>query len=376
MPTVVEQTQVKKKVKLLQNAKVDFVSLVKHGANRQPFRIVKSDDHLEGGDDKAMMIVQSLLVPKGKVLDELTKEEALTWLSEARTDEVREADGYDKLVQLPVEKFEDGSVHMLGLGDTGVYAIVGKLSSEPTGKELSIGDVELEQLKKFQSVMDTPMEEIEPPKGMVATFGQLLDREIFSMMDVIHGSLRQKAAKPAVRKKTVLGAIDAFSKFMSMAMDELGKEAVKFDGSAFAAMKNKEDEPMAELFKSMDEFTDAVGGIIAKAFEVRDKAKAKGEGDGAAPTDGDGEGTTANKNDDGNDNGAAPVQKTEGDDPMAKVLASVEALTEQVTTIATKQEGFEQQLSGHHVDDDGVDGDGDGVDGEEKSVFSGLLTKS
>ena len=69
-------TIVENEVTFLTDVDVEFVSMVKHGANRTPFKILKSD---KGGADMNK-VIQAVLIPKS-----LSDEEAQKALEGFRT---------------------------------------------------------------------------------------------------------------------------------------------------------------------------------------------------------------------------------------------------------------------------------------------------
>jgi len=357
MPVVVEKEKKTQEVNFLSDVDPTFVSLVQHGANRQPFRIVKSE--VKGGE--RMFFVQSILLPNGVKLEDLAAKDDLRWLSDCSQDLTKSQDGYRKLIQKSMEKFDADSMQLVKLDKSGAYALVGKLQGSPDGTEMTLGEEQLEALRKITSVLDEPLEPEQPAPGVVRTFGEVFDMELFSMMDVIHGALRQKEQTPAQRRKIVLGAIDAFKSFMSMSLDQIGKEAVAVRGKIEpkADAQDKGDgETMPFQFESKEEFAAAVTDIVAAAIEAKlEKAPVE---DPKEPEKVE----------------AKEPEKVEAKDDNKELKDMILDLGKKVDTIATKQETMENQL----VTTPGANEDSDPQEPLEKvdpnsdqGVFSGLI---
>lgn len=410
MPVKIESEEVVKDVVFLTNAEVEFVSLVRHGANQMPFRVVKEDsvskggigsghhghdgrsgggsvpyegsrqynrdggavggkERSKGGENKVAMIVQSILLPKSVELEKLSKEDKLNWLAEARVDSMKEFDDYRSLEQLPVEKFEKGSLSMVKLHDSGAWAIVGALSDKSEVKNvLTVGKA---QAEKLMSIPESPMNAVVAETPMPAysvTFGEMFDKELSSFIDVVRGSLSQTGSDSKKRKSAVLNALDAFRSFLSMSLDLVNGESAKVAKTSSGLGSTEMERQLKELtetvrsltktaggsedmFKTPEEFETAVKGLVTPMIEEIKALLPKKE-----------------------EKPAEKIEKPDTEAMLAPVLAEMAKVTDAVKGIAAKQEALETQLVGKPSGEE-PEPDPKKVEKKEKSVFSGLLLK-
>jgi len=377
----VESELKKKEVRFLTDAAAEFVSLVRHGANQTPFRVIKQEK--EGGEEMGLMVIQSLLMPKGQGLEVLTGKEELAWLSDAKTTDVQKFETYDKYEQMPLGEFDDKSLRMVKLHDSGSWAIAGKLNDEGKAtKALTLGEAEI---KKIESIVANPVfgAEVEvaaPVPGIVRQFGDVFDSELRNFMDVVHGALSQSGAAPVARKKTVMNAIDAFKSFMVMALDSIGKEDVSVDVNAIDLKSTKKEAGGEDMFKTKEEFTSAVMEILDGRDTAAKEAAEKEAKEAAALKK---ENVDTEKKEEKTEKKETPAVKTDEAPAWAKELV------EKVDSVVKKQEVLENQLStssGSSDDDPVVKEEKEDVTDKKfdailqnKSpfggVFDGLLTR-
>jgi hypothetical protein len=253
----VEKETVEKKVHFLVDVDPEFVSLVRHGANQQPFRVIKMDKSMMKGGENVGMIIQSILLPEGIKLNELAAKTGLAWLSEVNAETVTQHGGYSKLTQKDEEEFESGSLNLVKLDDSGTYAMVGTLKEPDKAKNsLALGSSEVEKLMDIpSSPMAQPVaEEMRP--NYVVTFGEMFDKELGSLLDVVRGALSQSSANVNKRKKMVMDAVEAFKSFLAIGLDAIGAEKVDTTEDI-----TKEEKPM---FKDKEEFATAVAEVISE----------------------------------------------------------------------------------------------------------------
>ena len=174
---------------------VDFVSLVKHGANRAPFKILKSK-----GGSKMNKVLQAILIRHGMPDDEVQKA-----LEGMETKNVEKFDSYDSYIQVPMDQFKPESMAVVK-ADDGVYSIFGELS---------------EGSEKGKVVMDA--------KQAVdyATMDSLYS-ELYAMADIVSGAMRQENAETSFRADTILKAIDNFRAYAEVVLQNISEQkAVK-----------------------------------------------------------------------------------------------------------------------------------------------------
>lgn len=199
-------------VVFMDDVKVEFVSLVGHAANRQPFQVIKGDKNMK-------KVIASVLVPKEmgeERINELSKKHQFS-LDEEQEDAL---DGFNLFKQVSDEDIDADtkSVAIIEKED-GVYGILADPKDKRKGTEKQFDEADMD------SIID----------GM------------FAMSDVIIGTLRQPQVDDADRKKTVLQAIDNFQKHAEAALSNTKEEDV-------VDLENYEvkGENLESLFKSKE----------------------------------------------------------------------------------------------------------------------------
>ena len=104
-------------VTFMTDADIEFVSLVKHGANRTPFKILKTDK----GGSSMDKVISAVLIPK-----DLTDEEVATLLEGYRNDTVKEYDSYNSYTQVEEDTIQMDTVEVIFLDKEKVTKIVEK----------------------------------------------------------------------------------------------------------------------------------------------------------------------------------------------------------------------------------------------------------
>lgn len=368
--------KVERDITFLTDVEAKFISLVKHGANRVPFRIVKSEKNKGGVSD--LMIVQSILVPKGQSFTSLSIEKGLEWLSDAKKDTCKEYDEYTKYEQMSIDKFSKESLGMIKLSNCGAWAIVGKTVKDEDAKEgLTIGKKEVAKLMDIPSYAgNTPVAEVQIDPQPI-TFNQVFEKELSSFLDVVKGTLSQTNATASQRRKSIMGALDAFKGFLVMALDAVDNNSKeKNDTSSLAQLNDKVSEISnalkalgkgdAEmgLFKDKQEFVEAVIEILNKRDEESAKQKADEE---AAKQKAEADKKAAE----------AQTQTTEvvADDKMKGLEEKINSLITKVEGVVEKQDKYDNQLSTIPAGTNAGDADNKQKKEKNDSVFSGILSK-
>ncbi len=418
MPAKIVTEEVEKEVTMMTQPEAHFVSLVKHAANRMPFRVIKSQ---KGGESNSMsFVVQSILVPKemagpkGSELEKLVGVKGNEWLAEANVAKAEQHEDYVKLVQVPAAKMDAESVQMVKLPG-GAIALVGKTAAGvDASKMLTVNKSQIPQSTTREPMSvegDAPY--VEPAYvSLGPTFGDLLYDETDHMMDIIFGTLRQSASDLPTMKKTILGAVDSFRQFLVIALDQLAPVAAKAAAKKFEPLiealkacagkcsgpeeKEKEADVMA-LFETKEEFMAAIGSVVdakLEAWEAKkakvppedvgtDAAKKAKPADGTDGTDGtDGKKAKAPGDPVIQDDDVAPTNSmfNKSVKSLAESLSKLEGLlgglSAKVESIAAKQETMGQELgvlpgAAEDVPDDKKPA----AKSEEKSsVFAGILS--
>jgi 2-hydroxychromene-2-carboxylate isomerase len=178
---------------------IEFVSLVGHAANQQPFKIIKGQVK---GDNNMRKVIHSVLIPKD-ISEEKMQELSETYKLEEKGEGL---DGFDVYGQVNDEEIEleTKSVAVIDK-EAGVYGIVADLKEES----------EEEPIEK----------EVD-----YATMDNLADAA-FAMMDIIFGTLRQPESTDKQRKTMVLNAVENFRKYAEAVLSNAKAEdvATKFE---------------------------------------------------------------------------------------------------------------------------------------------------
>jgi len=361
---IVETQQ--KEIAFLVNVDPTFVSLVRHGANQQPFRVVKSEE--KGGVDEMSMVVQSILLPQNVTLEELQAKGELAWLAEAKSDEVIKHGEYTKLIQLKEEKFDRSSLNLVKLDSSGAYALAGQLVDKTgSDKVLTLGRTEVDKVPQIrQSPMDSVIAEEARP-AFVLTFRDMFEKELSSFLDVVRGALSQSEAANKQRKKMVMDALGAFQSFLSIGIDALGTEGAKIEKLEQTLKKQDHGGNDMFQFESEKDFTDKVTSIVTEAVETAVKEVAKQP---ATKKEAELPNAKAEKD--------AENAEEKGGTKLSEVLEKIDALGAGLKGLTEKHEKLESQLvtdpAGGQSDDDIVKKNEE-LEKEKPGVFAGLLVR-
>lgn len=326
-------------VTFLKKPEVSFVSLVKHGANNTPFRLLKSNK--AGGDDMNK-IVQAVRVHKD------SKADLKKIVGDGFRDDKSVEDG-DYIVYEQIDKsicnIDTKSVVVLDPANH-VYAVTyNQLENAQDKKEVD-KDLRLPVLSLKSDA-----------KGV--SYWDVVD-EMYAMGDLIYGSMGQSNMPPEDRKDIVFKAIDNFKAFCDTIFSEI-KTAVPLPvGKAVGertAMKllevlqkqvstksNEGGENMFEL-KDKDELIGIVTEAVDSAITAKTLADAK----------------------------SAEVLATQEAEKAAKeaTVKEVNDLKESVKTLT----GAVEKFSGTVVSQPNIDdADPDKKEAGQKSVYSGMFS--
>lgn len=253
---VIDSEQVQKDVTFLQDVKVKYVSLVRHGANREPFKIMKRDggtmDH----------VIQSVVIPKGKSLSDFCAEEGLTWLNSVKTDTAVEKESYTEYEQAPKSKFESLSEPQ-PLGASGVSIIFGLLKDKKEKADLITAPA---------SLMDQPMVTEQIPIKWSAA--ELLYQQTDALMDTIGGVTSQTGLSKDERTNTIVTAGKAYFAFLEEWASKLGdaptgmklqkKYSTKTEGGQDDMTKEEFQELMQPYTEKQDKLAEAIDALAKK----------------------------------------------------------------------------------------------------------------
>ncbi len=329
----VRKTTTEATVTFLKKPEVSFVSLVKHGANNTPFRVIKSNTAEGDGMNK---IVQSIRVRKG------SKADLRKVIGKGFKDGEVKTDG-DYLVYKQVDE---------AICDLNTKSVV-VIDPEEHIYAVTYGLLENAEDKKTADpiVLKTDLKEV--------SYWDVMD-EMYAMTDLIYGAMGQSVMSPEDRKNLVLKSIDNFKAFCDIVLTEIksaaplpvGKEVGERTATKLLEVLQKQISTKSEGGETMFELKDKdeLIGIVTKAVDtaitVRTQADAK----------------------------SAEVLAAQEADKIAKE-ASAKEMTELKATVETLTKTIEK-LSGTVVSTPNIgDENTNRKSGEKDNVYSGLFAK-
>jgi hypothetical protein len=204
MNTKVISTTIEDEITFMVDPKVEFVSLVKHGANRTPFKVLKAEKTKE--DSNMNKVVQSILVN-----NDLTDEDIAKALEGIDKRNKKEYSSFTAYPQVAMEKVNQDTISVVKHEEVeGIYFVLGDLA---------------EGASESGTIMMNAKEAVD-----YATLDNLYT-ELYAMADVVGGAMRQENADAEFRKSTILKAIDNFKTFAEVVLENLsdGKLAKGID---------------------------------------------------------------------------------------------------------------------------------------------------
>jgi hypothetical protein len=224
-------------VTFLKDVDVEYVSLVGHAANRQPFKIIKGE--VRGDKVMRKQTIYNVLIKKGvteEKLQELANEHKF---SVDQKDETA-LEGYDVYNQIEEDEIDPDTKKMAAITDD-VYAIVADLKEESKVDGIEKEELEYETMEK---VADS----------------------LFAMMDIVLGTMRQPDAEN--RKEMITSAVTNFSNYVDVALSTMKKEDVLEDfeikSEIIKEYFSKENEEEIDF----DTFTQEIEATLKTKFET------------------------------------------------------------------------------------------------------------
>lgn len=260
MPVIVKTRPKRDVVTFLSGVDVEFVSLVRHGANWTPFTAIKTDS---GDSCMAGQVVQSILVPVGMDLAVLEDVYGSEWFSQVKTNDTQLLDALVRFVQRTADDFEPPAFHLVDAAQTGALFVCGLLKADrDDGTSLRLPEVPTSKTGVEASTHGSP--------SLAEQFCSKIDEYIRTIENVT--TLTSDAE---TRINTHKQAWTAFDVFMRTALEKTGIQAGKLerpDRLAYAGYSTGGHEPPAALTTRRNQMTkEDIEGIAAAAAvqEVR-----------------------------------------------------------------------------------------------------------
>ena len=227
-------------VAFMKDVEVEFVSLVGHAANRQPFKIIKGEV-IKGDEDMTKQTIYKVLVKKG-VTD--TKLQELMTEHNFSVDQKDETalEGYDVYKQAEDAEVDLDTRNMASLSDD-AYVIIADLKEDSEKEGLEKEEIEYETMEK---VADS----------------------LFAMVDIVLGTIRQPDAQN--RKEMIMSAVTNFSNYADAVLSNMKAEDVLGDFEIKSEIIKgliKTDIPVEKEAFDMEVFKQEFGDILKADFE-------------------------------------------------------------------------------------------------------------
>ena len=278
-----------KDVTFMHDTTVNFVSLVRQGANNESFVVIKE---VKGGDeDMPKRIIQRVIVSKNLAENELDKV-----LKIFKTDDELDYEGYLAYDQIKLDLCNKESIDALKLNKEGTaFAVTATLLDE-------------EVLKEYTEVVEEETLKEASKEAVPWAIKDVIADEMYSMTSIIRGALGQANSKVEWQKSTIKEAIENFNSFVEVIMDNFAelvstKEAQEAFAKAekdasiaattitevkekldelvisIAELKTtgvikgtKEDIQMEKLFESKKELGEFIASSVDERLRARDKS--------------------------------------------------------------------------------------------------------
>ena len=219
---------------------IEFVSLVSHAANRQPFKVIKGE--VKGDNEMAKQAIYSVLVSKDvteEKLQEITEAHGIS--TEQKVED--ELEGYDVYKQVAEEEVDLETRKMAKLED-GAYVIVADLKE------------------------DSEKDGIEKEEMDWQTMDKVADA-LFSMVDVVLGTIRQPEADGASRKAMIQSAITNFNNYANSVLDIVKAEDVLEELEIKSEIINKHFEKDEDEQVNVNVLIEAAKEELKTEFEAK-----------------------------------------------------------------------------------------------------------
>lgn len=207
----------------MEDVVIEYVSLVGHAANRQPFKIIKGE--VKGDSTMPKQVIYDVLIPKDvkeERLQEIMTEHDFS--TEQKSEDALE--GYTVYRQVDDKEVDPESRKMAELKD-GVYVVIADLKEE---SELPCVEKEME----YQTL-------------------DKLAEAMYAMESIVIGTLRQPEADGMNRKAMVMEAVSNFGRYADAVLSTVKREEVLV-GFESETEDNKEDAAMDEKETFLKEY--------------------------------------------------------------------------------------------------------------------------
>ena len=214
MPNIVEEVETE--VQYMNDVDVQWISLVNKGANRTPFKIIKTEDAMEE-------VIQSIITPLAKDFDKY--KELHEWSKEFKILKTENHGEYSKFISIPIDELEPASVKLVRLSeDEHVFAMVG-VPLKMEGSNIVYKSI----------IMDRP---VKLDDRGITTFRDTFYSEINNLMSIVNGTMELNEMDNKKKRDIIGKSLDAFKSFISAGLD------ISADNIIFAKQEQKSEVNM------------------------------------------------------------------------------------------------------------------------------------
>jgi len=193
---------------------IEFVSLVDHGANRAPFKIVRSSNpelvnaqnFEKKGEERMLDVIQSILVPADVDVNDLKSK--VGWLHDVEFGDNEKFEFYSKFKCINQEKFDQSSFRIERIDESSL-ALVGTLTEEDEKAIIFRGH--LDNVAGFNS------------QGYAITLRDLIGSELTNTINAVISTLELSEMTVKEKKKAVSAALNSFRTYIEMGLDHAGE---------------------------------------------------------------------------------------------------------------------------------------------------------
>lgn len=242
---------VERDITFMKDAEIDFISLVGHAANQQPFKIMKGQVK---GDENMNKVIHSILVPKD-IGEDKQKELEETYSFEEKDEQSLE--GFNVYKQVADDEVDLESKNLAVVDkDAGVYGIVAEKKEESKAETV---DKESMDWTTIDGIVDA----------------------MFSMEDIVLGVLRQPEAETGQRKDMISNAIGNFTKHVEAVLSQAKSEDVvdlkniELKGENVKELRTQKqpEEPEVDIEEKLEALKNTVFEKLEEKAEEKSQAK-------------------------------------------------------------------------------------------------------
>jgi hypothetical protein len=252
MPNIIEDVETE--VQHMEDVDVTWISLVDKGANRTPFKIIKTEDAMEE-------VIQSIITPLAKDFDKY--KELHEWPKEFKILKTENHGEYSKFISIPIDEIDPSSVKLVRLSDDeNVFAVVGT-PFKMEGSNIIYKSVTMDKPVKLNDY------------GIV-TFRDTFYNEIENLMSIVNGTMELSEMDNRKKKDIIGKSLDAFKSFISAGLD------ISADSLVFAKKEQKsevnmdvKDEKVTEVTIEKVEVAPVIEATIVEPKEYVNKTEEK-----------------------------------------------------------------------------------------------------